>query len=400
MLEFLTSRLRGILDYMSGADLLPDRAKASEMLHQALAEAGEAGSSPRASDIMDQYNVEGVNGVPPQGSLSPTRRLKAKAKELKAKVAGQRRKQKKRAVRPLSVTVEPVAPGPGVMASTDFCYDDPEAGAAEEEWEVDDARWTDSNAEVEALAAVRLVLGEELRMAPPTRAMFRAFGGEPRCLMRYLRLHKLKPAAAAAALQETLAFRQEQGLDAAGGIQLEPSLLARVLTHWCCAYGPSGPDGSPTLYWKLSAFEPGAMFAGPENGGLTEAEFTQFFCFWMEQGLMKQREALRSGLTPPGVVEIYDLAGVSLGQMMSGGTKTLGGVLGLGQKHYPENLTRGYLINAPWFFARGFAMVKPLLNESTIEQLRIHSVRLHILRHARIKTVGKSESCMVSGRCA
>jgi hypothetical protein len=29
--------------------------------------------------------------------------------------------------------------------------------------------------------------------------------------------------------------------------------------------------------------------------------------------------------------------------------------------------------NAPWFFERGFAMIKPLLNESTIEQLKIHS---------------------------
>ena len=32
-----------------------------------------------------------------------------------------------------------------------------------------------------------------------------------------------------------------------------------------------------------------------------------------------------------------------------------------------------------------------------LEEMRNPQVRLHILRHARIKTVGKSESCMVSG---
>ena len=86
-----------------------------------------------------------------------------------------------------------------------------------------------------------------------------------------------------------------------------------------------------------------------------------------------QRDSIARGLRPNGVIEVYDLSGVSLYQLSSSGTRIFGRVLGLGQQHYPENLTKGFLINAPWFFARGYDMVKPMLNASTVEQLEIFS---------------------------
>ena len=86
-----------------------------------------------------------------------------------------------------------------------------------------------------------------------------------------------------------------------------------------------------------------------------------------------QRDSIARGLRPNGVIEVYDLSGVSLYQLSSSGTRIFGRVLGLGQQHYPENLTKGFLITAPWFFARGYDMVKPMLNASTVEQLEIFS---------------------------
>eukprot|EP01052_Picozoa_sp_SAG31_P037401 SAG31_NODE_4823_length_2927_cov_3403.860679_6_plen_55_part_00 len=49
--------------------------------------------------------------------------------------------------------------------------------------------------------------------------------------------------------------------------------------------------------------------------------------------------------------------------LTSGGIRSFSSVLSLGQLHYPENLTKGFLINAPWFFSRGYGLVKPMLNE-------------------------------------
>ena len=48
-------------------------------------------------------------------------------------------------------------------------------------------------------------------------------------------------------------------------------------------------------------------------------------------------------------------------------------VLGLGQLHYPANLTKGYLINAPWFIEQGFSLIRPVLSQATIDALSISS---------------------------
>jgi hypothetical protein len=296
------------------------------------------------------------------------------------------------------------------------------------------------------------------------RAMRRAFGGETRCLLRYLRLHKQQPAAAAEAVRATLAFRAQHGVDdilerwgtavgpadsvsgrcpaAASQVAVPAgSVLARVLPHWPCAYSPcvAATDGSPILLWKIGHLHaagacsaaapqpqpqpqpqppavthamgaqehavarvkgtltsvaialPGRACHGLcwlvahvnhvwRGGGgvalfdaVSEEEFTQFFCYWMELGLARQRASLQAGLQPAGVTEIFDFEGMGFGALTDTGLRCFGRVLGLGQQHYPENLARGVLINAPWFFSRGFAMVKPLLNQSTVDQLQIMS---------------------------
>jgi|EP01046_Picozoa_sp_COSAG06_P006736 hypothetical protein len=173
---------------------------------------------------------------------------------------------------------------------------------------------------------------------------------------------------AAAGLKATLEFRAEFRVDSAESELKESGVMDHVMPHWCCAYGPTAPDGSPVLYWHAAKLDAGAMFEHVD-----EAQFTQFFCYWMERGLAAQRESIRRGLEPAGVIEVYDLSGVSLYALSSSSTRMFGRVLGLGQLHYPENLTKGYLINAPWFFARGYDMVKPMLNASTVEQLEIFS---------------------------
>lgn len=173
---------------------------------------------------------------------------------------------------------------------------------------------------------------------------------------------------AAAGLKATLEFRSEFRVDSAEAELKESGVMDNVIHHWCCALGPAAPDGSPILYWHAAKLDAQALFEHVD-----EAQFTQFFCCWMERGLAAQRASIRRGLKPAGVIEIYDLSGVSLYALSSAGTRMFGRVLGLGQQHYPENLTKGYLINAPWFFARGYDMVKPMLNASTVEQLEIFS---------------------------
>lgn len=106
---------------------------------------------------------------------------------------------------------------------------------------------------------------------------------------------------------------------------------------------------------------------------MTEDEFREFYLYWMERGLALQLASISEGKTPPGVVEIYDIGGVGLSQIHIIGLMMLSRVLGLGQLHYPANLTKGYLINAPWFIEQGFSLVRPVLSQATIDALSISS---------------------------
>jgi hypothetical protein len=323
LLEAVRRTIFGVLDYMTGADLLPPSRTVSSMAQH---------RQPSGSTASEG------SGLPARLPVLETHEVSAPRPQQKARRA-LRRKKKVVVVQPLSVTVLPLQP----QAQADVPAGQPEHEPLSS-WETDDSMWVHSGEEMAAISALRAELGGEKLATAGARAMFHAFGGEPRCLMRYLKLSKLDAHKAATALCATLNFRQENSVD---GLQLPPELLARILPHWCCAYGPNTPDGSPTLYWKLSALDAGAMFAS--GTGVTQEEFTQFFCYWMELGLSKQRASLASGLKPAGVLEIYDLGGVSLSQMMSSGTRTFGSVLGLGQQHYPENLKCGYLIvSAIW----------------------------------------------------
>ena len=46
-------------------------------------------------------------------------------------------------------------------------------------------------------------------------------------------------------------------------------------------------------------------------------------------------------------------------------------VLALGQSHYPENLRRCFVLSAPSFFSVGWAVVSPVLSETTVAKIEI-----------------------------
>ena len=63
--------------------------------------------------------------------------------------------------------------------------------------------------------------------------------------------------------------------------------------------------------------------------------------------------------------------GVGMAQLHFAGLRLLGRVLGLGQQHYAENLTRAFVINAPSFFDLGDSRTLPFVSKhSTAVQCR------------------------------
>jgi len=207
------------------------------------------------------------------------------------------------------------------------------------------------------VAAVSAALGDEIAEGTPGAAMMAKFGGAERCLKRYVAMSGGTDAEiAATAVRATIAFRTEHGVDDIEARITASGVLAKVEPYWFSSFSPKAcPDGSPIMYYKASVVDPSEIVAN-----VTEDEFRDYYLYWMERGLGLQLASLAAGRPTPGVVEIYDIGGVSFSQLHVSGLMMLSRVLGLGQLHYPENLTKGFLINAPWF-GKGQEQQRPLL---------------------------------------
>jgi len=99
---------------------------------------------------------------------------------------------------------------------------------------------------------------------------------------------------------------------------------------------------------------------------ITEEEFAAFYIDWMEKSLALQREA-----TVEGMLEIYDMTGLGPTQVGPTGIGMLTRVLSIGQKHYPENLSSCYIINAPVIFSASWSVLSVMFSATTLDKVVI-----------------------------
>ena len=227
-------------------------------------------------------------------------------------------------------------------------------------------------APVAAISALRLALEAELA-TPNAAGMVRAYGGSHRCLERFLVARALDVASAAASFRETLAFRTKHGLDD-GTFALDETLRTRIQPFWPGAYAPCRTvDGSP-----LQLFRPGKVDSSGMVAAFTEEEFESYYVAWMERSLVLQNESNASSIDVPdsswaGMVEVYDMTGLSLSQLYPPGLAMLSRVLSIGQAHYPENLRKLFIINAPYIFSGAFRIIKAGLSAQTVAKMSVDS---------------------------
>lgn len=97
----------------------------------------------------------------------------------------------------------------------------------------------------------------------------------------------------------------------------------------------------------------------------------------MELRLKRQRESIaadtESEHRDDRVLEIYDLAGVSVKQISVKGIKMLSHSITLCQAHYPEDLAQTFVINAPPHFNAAWNILKGVMNERTRAKIQVSS---------------------------
>ena len=232
----------------------------------------------------------------------------------------------------------------------------------------------------EQVASLRENLVQELS-TDAGRAMVLAYGGSHRCFERFIVARSYNIDEAAAMFRNTLSFRTSYGLDD-GSFKIDEDLRARIHTYWPGAFS----DGTSASGRPMSIFRCGLVNTSAMLANFTEEDFSKFYIAWMEQSLALQRERTKAAYQAGdshaytkldaawmGMLEVYDLTGLGPRQLAPNGLAMLTRVLSIGQKHYPENLGKCFIINAPLVFTAGWQVISVGFSALTLAKVTISS---------------------------
>lgn len=203
-------------------------------------------------------------------------------------------------------------------------------------------------------------------------ATMACFGGYRICCWRFLKACNRNVDAAEKKLRKTFDFRESI---AASHLLADPAaceVWENLKDVWPEEFLGSTGDGSPVSFFHLPK---AVQFL---QLGLSEDQIRTFWLVWMEKSLKMQREGLPvasqqiSANDMPASVVVYDLQGLGLSQLTScfAGLQVFCRVIGLAEEHYPQNLRKAIILNAPGVFARMvWPLVQKILDEETLSNV-------------------------------
>eukprot|EP00931_Biecheleriopsis_adriatica_P049757 TRINITY_DN28790_c0_g1_i1.p1 TRINITY_DN28790_c0_g1~~TRINITY_DN28790_c0_g1_i1.p1 ORF type:complete len:423 (+),score=93.16 TRINITY_DN28790_c0_g1_i1:33-1301(+) len=214
-----------------------------------------------------------------------------------------------------------------------------------------------------------------------------AFGNYRICCWRFLKACNGNIDAAEKKLRKTFAFREDI---AASCLICDPDacrVFEELRDAWPEELIGSTEDGSPVSYFYLPKAVKFLQL------GLTEEQIRTFWLVWMEKSLELQRDgrarasdAISSNNMPASVV-VYDLEGLRLSQLTSclGGLQIFCRVIGMAEEHYPQNLRKAIIVNAPGFFSRMvWPLVQKVLDEETLSNICVCSSEVKDLQSEQL----------------
>lgn len=209
------------------------------------------------------------------------------------------------------------------------------------------------------------------------------FGGYRICCWRFLKACNNNVAAAETKLRKSFEFRESRAISR---LFVDPSackVWADLKDKWPEELLGNTDDGSPVSYFHLPKAVEFLKL------GLTEDQIRTFWLVWMETSLKIQREGstrvsrISFPNNMPATVVVYDLEGFRLSTLTSclGGLQIFCRVIGLAEEHYPQNLRKGIIVNAPSFFSRMvWPLVQKVLDEETLSHITVCNGRVQDLQ--------------------
>lgn len=145
---------------------------------------------------------------------------------------------------------------------------------------------------------------------------------------------------------------------------------------------PTSPQGNPLFFSSTVGFDVDALLAAATLDQVVEAYVKQFELFRARiapaLSVLQQRQVTK-------YTSVMDLSGLRRQHFSSASRTLLRRTSTISEVHYPESMGRMVVVNAPPVFALAWALLRPLLNDSTRRAVSVHrdDGRAEILRLVR-----------------
>ncbi|CAE8640395.1 unnamed protein product [Polarella glacialis] len=224
----------------------------------------------------------------------------------------------------------------------------------------------------ESVGRFAALLVDELHLAHAAESL-EAYGGRQSCLLRFLCARDGDLDAAAAMFRQTASWRAETGIGTLHGLsRSDPrwEVVNAIRPWWTGHFVGSTQDGSPVQIHRIEYLQPDKLLAFGEDN------LRVFYLWFMEMSLNLQRKGHCNNKgqgTMPKCIEIYDMRNLSLRRLSRAvvGIRFFASLLRLGQQHYPENLRKAYIINAPTALAFVWRICFSVLDKETRAKVSI-----------------------------
>ena len=203
--------------------------------------------------------------------------------------------------------------------------------------------------------------------APQMTSLSERWGCRDRCLLSYLRNSDVNFSTdkAVKRLKASLTFWNDTGLDREADIQgqMERHPLHTV---WPMSFPLTTPCGCPVQFCRVAAVKPSQLTKSPAG----EEGLRTYLSLWLARALELQA-AIQRTRHCKGTYDVYDCQGASWAQMDLGALRTIGKLMAVGEAHFPDNLYKCFVINAPSWASFVWGTIKPFLGESTKRKISI-----------------------------
>jgi hypothetical protein len=191
-------------------------------------------------------------------------------------------------------------------------------------------------------------------------------------LVRFLRARNWKVKKAENMIREDLKWREENKVDFILQNWPNNKYYEKIMNYWPCVTHGRDKEGKITIHWeRIGQVDPKSLLSS-----VPSEDLIMFHLWIMESTEKRMRELFEEkyqGEIPSdtGQIFVQDISGLGWKHLYHPALNIIKTTIEIDESHYPEILSKMYVVNVPKIFAIFWKLISPCIDKKTLEKIEI-----------------------------